>query len=130
MNITVPLGLCIYSFVSFYTHSVNFEAQGLLLLSFFQSFTFIATHFHSFPYFKMRAAGLSAFAAFLGLHTFGVQGETSCHIDRSVTNRPIVDLSKVHKALAGPVAKFCTKSLEFDSNQKTTTILLSTTPGT
>ena len=59
----------------------------------------------------MRAAGLFAFAAHLGLHILGVQGVITCHADHSLTNSFSTDLLKLQKALDGPVADLCNKGL-------------------
>jgi cell division septation protein DedD len=57
----------------------------------------------------MRAARLPAFAALLGLHILGVQGETTCYTDDLLTNWSVDDLSRLQGALVGPVFDLCNK---------------------
>jgi len=71
----------------------------------------------------MRAAGLSAFAALLGLHTLGVQGETTCHTDHPRANWSVADLAKLQDALAGPVVELCNKGLVPEENEIVTHVV-------
>jgi hypothetical protein len=71
----------------------------------------------------MRAAGLSAFAALIGLHTLSVQGETTCHTDHPRTNWSVADLAKLQDALAGPVVELCNKGLVPEENEIVTHVV-------
>jgi hypothetical protein len=71
----------------------------------------------------MRAAGLSAFAALLGLHTLGVQGETTCHTDHQLAEWSVADLAKLQDALAGPVIELCNKVLVPEENEIVTHVV-------
>jgi len=59
----------------------------------------------------MRAIGLSAFAALLGLHILEAKGEATCHADHSLINWGVTEFSKIQDALLGPVAALCNGSL-------------------
>jgi hypothetical protein len=65
----------------------------------------------------MRVTGLSAFAAFLGLHTLGVQGGITCNTDHSLANWSVVNISKLQDALSGPVLDLCNRSLDPGKNE-------------